>query len=137
MSQATAHPADAAPAAPLPLGKPLLVYDGDCSFCKFWVNRWQRRTGDRVDYVPYQHLPDSFQGVHHAQFRRSVYLFTRQAVPLHGAAAAVRLLRMGGIGIWHWLYYRVPLAGRIFELGYRMVANNRDFFYKLTKLFFR
>src|SRR5690348_8984243 len=34
--------------------KPLMVYDGDCSFCLRWIQRWQRRTGDCIDYLPYQ-----------------------------------------------------------------------------------
>ena len=37
-----------------PPGKPLLVYDGDCGFCKLWIRRWQRTTGARVDYLPFQ-----------------------------------------------------------------------------------
>ena len=28
--------------------KPLLVYDGDCSFCRLWVERWKATTGNQV-----------------------------------------------------------------------------------------
>ena len=34
--------------------RPLLVYDGDCGFCTYWVRYWQQLTGDRVAYAPYQ-----------------------------------------------------------------------------------
>ena len=34
--------------------KPVLVFDGDCGFCRFWIARWQCRTGDRLEYQPYQ-----------------------------------------------------------------------------------
>ena len=34
--------------------RPLLIYDGDCGFCNYWVRYWQKLTGDRVAYAPYQ-----------------------------------------------------------------------------------
>ncbi|WP_276497683.1 thiol-disulfide oxidoreductase DCC family protein [Pontibacter litorisediminis] len=119
------------------LPQPLLVYDGDCSFCKYWVSRWRRNTGNKVKYVPYQEVPDGFRGTSHAQFRRSVYLFTTYGRRLHGAEAVAALLQLSGYSTWNWLYHRLPLAGTIAEAGYRTVADNRDFFFKLTKLFFR
>jgi predicted DCC family thiol-disulfide oxidoreductase YuxK len=27
-----------------------MVFDGDCNFCTLWIRRWQRATGDAVDY---------------------------------------------------------------------------------------
>ncbi|MCX2738410.1 thiol-disulfide oxidoreductase DCC family protein [Pontibacter anaerobius] len=119
------------------LQKPVLVYDGDCSFCKYWVNRWRRRTGDKIAYVPYQEVPDGFHGITHAQFSKSVYLFTRYGQRLHGAEAVAALLHLSGYSVWSWLYHRLPLASTVAEAGYRLVADHRDFFYKLTKLIFR
>ena len=34
--------------------RPLLIYDGDCGFCGYWARYWQKLTGDRVAYAPYQ-----------------------------------------------------------------------------------
>ncbi|MCZ6572672.1 MAG: dual specificity protein phosphatase family protein, partial [Planctomycetota bacterium] len=42
---------------------PLLVFDGDCGFCRRWVERWKRETGDRVAYTPYQEVGDRFPGI--------------------------------------------------------------------------
>ncbi|CAM3569654.1 DUF393 domain-containing protein [Pontibacter korlensis] len=115
--------------------KPTIVYDGDCSFCKYWISRWRRRTGNQVEYVPYQKVPDGFHGITHAQFKRSVYLITQYGQRLHGAEAVAALLQISGYSsTWNWIYHRVPLASTIAELGYRIVADNRDVFYKLTKL---
>jgi predicted DCC family thiol-disulfide oxidoreductase YuxK len=33
---------------------PVLIYDADCGFCRSWIARWRRSTGDRVRYLPYQ-----------------------------------------------------------------------------------
>ncbi|WP_158607184.1 thiol-disulfide oxidoreductase DCC family protein [Pontibacter oryzae] len=116
---------------------PALVYDGACSFCKYWISRWRRLTQNKVQYVPYQEVPDGFYGIRHAQFKKSVYLITVYGRPLHAAAAVAALLQLSGYGTWHWLYHRIPLAGKLAEAGYRIVANHRNFFYKLTRLFFR
>lgn len=116
---------------------PVLIYDGDCSFCKYWVGRWHRRTKDKVRYVPFQEVPEDFHGISRNQFQRSVWLILPDGRKLHAAAAAFELLAIGDMHSWNWLYYRVPLADKLFELGYRIVAKNRDSFYKLTKLFFR
>ena len=35
-------------------GKPALIYDADCGFCRRWIARWSPSTGDRVRYLPYQ-----------------------------------------------------------------------------------
>ncbi|WP_242920913.1 thiol-disulfide oxidoreductase DCC family protein [Pontibacter liquoris] len=115
----------------------MLIYDGDCSFCKYWVRRWQHRTKDKVQYVPFQSVPDGFHDISREQFRRSVWLITADGRKLHAAAAVFELLAMGGQHGWNRAYYQVPLANRLFEFAYRVVANNRDLFYKLTKLFFR
>lgn len=122
---------------PSGLTHPMLVYDGDCSFCKYWVNRWRRKTGNKVKYTPFQELPEEFRGTTHAQFRKSVYLFTKYGQRLHGAEAVAALLHLSGHSTWNWLYHRLPLAGKVAEGGYRLVADNRDFFFKLTKLVFR
>src|SRR5436305_15190978 len=37
-----------------PPALPTFIYDGDCSFCKLWVDRWKQLTGDRVVYESFQ-----------------------------------------------------------------------------------
>src|SRR5690348_7408747 len=57
-----------------PPPKPLLVYDGDCAFCKLWVARWQEETGDAVDYAPLQQAAARFPQVPREEFERAVKL---------------------------------------------------------------
>jgi len=35
------------------LDRPFLVFDGECPFCRAWVEYWKHLTGDRVLYAPY------------------------------------------------------------------------------------
>ena len=37
-----------------PPARPLMIFDGDCRFCAFWIRRWQRATGEAVEYIPFQ-----------------------------------------------------------------------------------
>jgi predicted DCC family thiol-disulfide oxidoreductase YuxK len=45
--------------------RPFLIFDGDCSFCRVWVEYWKQMT-DGVLYVPYQEIgeqPIHLQGI--------------------------------------------------------------------------
>ena len=33
-----------------PPSKTLLIYDGDCDFCRRWIERWREITAGAVDY---------------------------------------------------------------------------------------
>jgi hypothetical protein len=43
--------------------KPLLVYDGDCSFCKIWIEYWKTLTVDLVSYAPFQEVAGGFPNI--------------------------------------------------------------------------
>ncbi|WP_439881250.1 thiol-disulfide oxidoreductase DCC family protein [Pontibacter sp. MBLB2868] len=114
--------------------KPILVYDGECAFCLYWVNKWKQITAEEVDYTPFQQVPPVYFGVSREQFQKSVYLITYYR-RLYGAEAVFELLSIGGNNTWLQLYHGIPFADSLFELGYRIVADNRNFFYKILKFF--
>ena len=111
-----------------PPAKPLLVYDGDCGFCRFWVRRWQRATGAEVDYVPFQdsRVARQFPELPRAQFQDAVQLIDRDGRVYGGAEAVFRSLACrSNWGGWLWLYQKVPGLSAVAERGYRMVARWR------------
>lgn len=134
MKSETGSAADVVHIYAISVQKPILVYDGDCAFCKYWVNRWKRKTEDEVCFVPFQQVPRVYFGIQRDQFQKSVYLITHYR-RLHGAEAVFELLAIGGNNTWIQLYHGFPLAERAFEAGYRFVAENRGFFYKILKIF--
>ena len=71
---------------------PLLIFDGDCSFCRLWIERWKAVTGKRVDYAPYQEVGAQFPAIPREQFARSVQLVTPEGEVLTGAHAVFRTL---------------------------------------------
>jgi len=55
-----------------PRSGPLLIYDGDCSFCMRWIHRWRLITGSRVSYVPYQATASQFSQIPLERFEASL-----------------------------------------------------------------
>ncbi|GAB3199163.1 putative DCC family thiol-disulfide oxidoreductase YuxK [Pontibacter aydingkolensis] len=119
---------------PLSTLKPIMVYDGACNFCKYWVSKWQLHASGEVTFIPYQQLPKTYFGITRQQFSKSVYLIT-QYRRLRGAAAVFEMLALGGNDFWNRLYHNVILADSVFEAGYWLVATFRDFFFWVIKLF--
>jgi predicted DCC family thiol-disulfide oxidoreductase YuxK len=121
-----------------PYGRPLLVYDGHCDFCRFWLARWRRRIGDRIAYEPYQKVADRFPVVPRERFRRAVQLIEPDGRVYGGAEAVFRALAQAPRGgRWLHFYRRVPGARPCIDAGYRFVARHRPGLYRLTRLVFR
>ena len=115
--------------------RPLLLFDGDCGFCRFWVARWRGTTRDRVDYAPAQQEASRFPQLTEEAWKRSVQLVTPEGEVYSGAEAVFRTLAYVPERRWMLdVYRRVPGARPISEAAYRLVADHRGFFSKLTLL---
>jgi predicted DCC family thiol-disulfide oxidoreductase YuxK len=109
-----------------PHHKPLLVFDGDCGFCRAWIARWQRTTGDRVDYAPYQEVASRFPEIPESRFAGAVQLVEPGGRWSQGAEAVFRSLAYApGRGWPLWLYRHLPGFAPASERLYRLVAGNR------------
>ena len=111
------------PFPPKPALKPLLIYDGDCHFCKRWIERWKTLTGDAVDYAP---SPKPIT---------AVQLTEPDGQTLEGAQAVFKSLDYGGKGAGLWFYDNFPWFAEASEIFYGLVARHRNFFSKLTDIF--
>src|SRR5262245_21968024 len=117
------------------LKRPLLVFDGDCTFCRTWIARWQNATADAVDYAPSQQVAAQFPEIEAAGFRESVVLIEPDGRVSHAAEAVFRSRAAApGRGLGLWCYQRVPGFAWASELAYRIVARHRDAFLALTRL---
>jgi predicted DCC family thiol-disulfide oxidoreductase YuxK len=115
--------------------KPLLVWDGDCGFCRAWIARWQRATGDRVEYATYQAVATQFPTIPLERFRRSVQLIEPGDRLSQGAEAVFRALAYApGRGLPLRLYRRLPFFAPASEALYWIVARNRRLFSLLTAI---
>ncbi len=112
--------------------RPLLVFDGDCSFCRIWIGYWKKLTGDKVEYVPYQTDAGRFPHVPFSEFQKAVQLFEGDA-HYSGAEAVFRLISVRpGCGWALSMYQLVPGVALITEALYRFIAAHRNLGYRVT-----
>ncbi len=112
----------------------LLIYDGECDFCIFWINRWSHFTQDRIDYVPYQEIYRQLSEIPISEFQNSVVYIIDDGCTYSGAEAIFRALDNR---VLIWFYEKIPGLAPVTEFLYNFVAKRRIFFSKLTRLFFR
>ena len=117
--------------------KSVVVFDGQCAFCRLWIDYWRRMTGNQVEYLAYQEIADRFPGIPAERFREAVHVVLPDGEVLSGARAVFQLLTHAPGGpLWLWLYDRIPGFAPTTELGYRIVARHRNFSYRVTRLMF-
>ena len=108
-----------------PPERPLAVFDGDCGFCRQWVERWQAQTGARVDYAPSQEVGPRFPEIAPEAFARAFQLVLPDGRVLGGAEAVPELLRR--IRGWGWVagVFALPPVRPLARVIYGWVARNR------------
>ena len=128
------HSADAVE-TPAAGPRPLLIYDGDCGFCRYWQRYWQKLTGERVDYRPYQEVAAQYPAVPVAEFQRAVQFITPDGRRASAAEASFLVLSHArGRGFWLVLYRRLPGFAAVSELVYAFIAAHRPAFYRVSLL---
>jgi predicted DCC family thiol-disulfide oxidoreductase YuxK len=106
---------------------PLVVYDGDCAFCRQWIDRWRGMTGPGVQYRPYQEVAGRFPEIGEASFKARFWLIEPDGRARGGAGAAFRLYALAGVRRWpDGLYRNLPGFAGLTEAGYGLVARHRD-----------
>src|SRR5579864_8689398 len=113
---------------------PMLVFDGDCSFCRAWVDYWRRLTGERVLYTPCQEIGSRFPNLSQKDFAAAVSLFLPTGEVRIAAHAVFSLLNFVSGKRWMlWMYVQIPGFALIAELLYRVVARHRSLAYWTTR----
>jgi len=120
-----------------PPARPVLVYDGNCRFCKLWIRRGQQLTGDAVEYLPAQdpRVAEQFPEIPPAWFDTAVQFIGTDGRVSSGAEAVGRTLAHNPG--WRWaleLYEDHPFLARVADRAYRFVAEHRPVFSALTRL---
>src|SRR5258705_8054980 len=103
------------------LERPLLVWDGDCDFCRTWIARWRHETGDAIEFATYQSVADRFPAIPLERFRRSVVLIEPDGRVSVAAEAVFRSLATSPRAGLGWRAYRrlpgfAPLSERIYRI---------------------
>ncbi|HAF03270.1 MAG TPA: hypothetical protein DCG89_05670, partial [Spartobacteria bacterium] len=118
-----------------PPTKPLMIWDGDCHFCRLWIERWREITRGAVDYATYQEVAEKFPEISRTEFQRAVAYIDREGKVFFAAEAVYRSLRCRSSRKWlAWSYDHVPGFAPISETVYKFIANHRDFGSAITRV---
>ncbi|HMD27165.1 MAG TPA: lipase maturation factor family protein [Steroidobacteraceae bacterium] len=113
---------------------PTLVFDGDCSICRYWVAYWRELTGERVIYRPFQEAAADFPAIPLQSFQRAIQFFDSDGRVYSGAAATFRVLKhSSGRAAWWWCYAHLPGFAPLSESAYAFFARHRGVLDALTK----
>lgn len=106
--------------------KPLVVFDGDCHFCRRWIERWKELTAGAVDYLPFQEVAAQFPEIPSEAFADALHFIEGDGAVYRGAEAVFRSLGMlrGGRALV-WCYEHLPVFAPLTEAAYRVIASNR------------
>jgi predicted DCC family thiol-disulfide oxidoreductase YuxK len=116
--------------------RPLLIFDGECAFCRYWIERWRILAQGRIDVAAFQDVANRFPEIPAQEFERAVQLVTPDGRVRAGAEAVAESLRT--VPGWGWLaraHGGVPGVAPVSAWGYRLVATHRQAFSRLTRIF--
>ena len=116
---------------------PVLIFDGNCGFCRIWIEYWKAITGKGITYAASQDVGSRYPQIPQQNFRESVQLVLPGGEVLSGARAVFATLTYAPGMAWPlWTYNHVPGFAPATESAYRLIAAHRTFFYHLTRLTF-
>ena len=116
--------------------RPILVWDGECNFCRLCAERFNSHRENKVDLIPYQSLHQQWPQAPAEDYASAVYLFTPAGKSYRAAAAVYRFYAEYPWRGWaYWAYKRFRWFAALSEWGYRFVANNRKTFARLVRIF--
>lgn len=116
--------------------RPVMIYDGDCGFCQRWILKWQKVTGDKIQYVPYQFFVADKDG-RIKEFPKISIVNCKRAIQLvlpgghhYKAAEAVftAFYFSGRQKVWLRLYKYFPGFKFLSEGLYKFISSNRFWF---------
>ena len=112
-----------------------MIWDGECHFCKRWIERWREITAGKVDYATYQEAAARFPEIPVEQFQRAVAFIEPNGEAFFAAEAVYRSLGYRSSRKWlAWSYDHVPGFAGISETAYKFIARHRSLGSTFTRL---
>ena len=112
-----------------------MIWDGECDFCRLWIERWREITASEIDYATYQDSAGLFPEIPIDHFRRSMVLIEPDGEVFFAAEAVYRSLRHRSARKWlAWSYDHVPGFAAISETAYKFIARHRGLGSTVTRL---
>ena len=119
----------------LHLKRPILIYDGDCEFCRRWIARWRVKTDEIVEFQSFQDLGNRFPEIPREHFKEAIHFIDTEGHVFFGAKAIFKYMQYSAQQPWvYWLYCKLPLFAKCSEAAYRLVSKKRYLFSLFSRL---
>ena len=117
-----------------PREKPLLIWDGTCGFCKYWVLYIRARTGDRMDFESYQDAHPRIADIPFDEFQKASRLIEPDGKVYAGPDSLYASMRYFAkpSSFFHRWYGKSSLFRIVSDYGYHWISMNRPFLYQVT-----
>jgi predicted DCC family thiol-disulfide oxidoreductase YuxK len=110
------------------LTRPVVLYDGECAFCRRWIDRLRRwdRAG-RIDALPSaeRHELTAMPPIDDTALDRAMHLVTPGGRVYAGGRAVAEVARYLPMGAVLHPLLRLPGISHLLDAGYRFVAARR------------
>ncbi len=105
--------------------RPLLIYDGDCRFCRYCIDYLEAVTADAVIYAPFQKVSQNYPEIPEQRFADAIQRIDPDGYVSEGAEAAFQTLADGGHSGWLGCYRWLPGFASVSRRIYQIVARHR------------
>lgn len=121
-----------------PKERPVMIWDGECGLCKYWTTHWKSHTEDKIDYSPYQKIAENFKDIPLKEFKKASRLIETDGFIYSGPDSAFRSFEYFNTKKfpWHRWYRKFKFFRWLCDHTYNVIAKNRGFFFKISKLLF-
>lgn len=121
-----------------PKDKPMMVWDGKCGFCKYWITNWKSNTKDRIEYSTYQEVASRYPDIPLKEFKKASRLIEMDGSVFSGPDSAFRsfLYFEKEDSKWHRWYSQKKWFQSLCDYGYNFIAKHRPQTFKVTKILF-
>jgi predicted DCC family thiol-disulfide oxidoreductase YuxK len=121
------------------LSPPVVLWDGECGFCRRWIDHWKDRVPDEVGFVPFQDVAGARLhewGIDEVDLEEAMHFVDANGRTFRGAEAVFELLR-GAEDLRYRvaaaLYRHVEAFRLLADAAYRFVANRRVLAARVTR----
>ncbi len=117
-----------------PKDQPVMAWDGDCGFCRYWVIKWKIMTGEKVRYQPFQEVHQEFPDIELKYFRQAIRFIDLDGRIYTGPAAVFQALHAYS-NKWRWvmpLYNKIRPFSYMSDRFYTLVSRNRVRMYEVV-----
>ncbi|MCG2418542.1 DUF393 domain-containing protein [Aequorivita sp. F47161] len=116
----------------------MMVWDGKCGFCKFWITNWQSKTNKKLIYKTYQEVSELYPDIPLKEFKKASRLIETNGEIFSGPNSAYRsfLYFEKPNYKWHRWYSNYKWFQLLSDKAYNFIAKHRGFMFNITKIFF-